>query len=625
MPFGPAAARLLAMLALMAVVPQKPAAAARAVLVESTALVAVWQLPAGTDWRPPLRLVTLDDRVELLLVRREGREAVTEVVRWDAAVVRTIGCVLELAVLTAAPTARPPTPEAPPDRARDVRAPEPAVSTEDPLYRLPVPPARPWEVLGQETVVSTDDPVYRLLASSAVRGWIPDASYRQFVGDPLEALTRRQLVDYVALVAQGLSEPDPDLRYDTLCGEDASRLLWVLRTFEPELAARGFAVQRIADRLRECGATGTTWLATGLAQGRLLTSGRAWGGRLAGAFLLRHHDRLRLGILASSRTGEPFPPGRDRDSLPALFAETDLSRHATLRFGRLATRFDSGAYSLLWSDQARPLDGLYFTWRTKVLGRPFRYEQTTGYLRDGGRDKYIALQSYEYLPTSRLTIGAHAALMTNNFAQALSTVFVPIMLAPPHPAVGVGSRGNLLGSLHASYRLSREVAVYGQFVVDDFATKQQPNHSRPQHIGWLAGVHFTPRWALPGTSYRLEGAVLRDPTTYMTFTNVGLNWARNGVVLGHPYGGGSHGVRLTAHQRLSPQLALSGRFEALRQFRKAPVTVSVRYLELSVRYDLRAAWGLEAGLRSRHVQNAGQVAGARLHDDDFFLGASVGY
>ncbi|MBI2298067.1 MAG: hypothetical protein HYU66_03795 [Armatimonadetes bacterium] len=677
-----------AVLAVGLLLPQSPGRAVSAVLIESAPTTLTWRLAEPVPWRPPLRLDAAGGQVELVLVRVNGLEAVTQVVRWDAAVRRTVGDRVELSAggpaTSPAPLAvsagsggagtvievageravvrlaQPPMPGA---GAAAVRAGQVVADLEWPDAGQPgcwaatwkgrgdnvlnpgdritfaaaaaaaldttVPAAKPQgpkrETRDQETLVPADDPIYPLLASLAARGVIPQASYRQFAGPAQAVYTRKQIVDFLETTLSHLSGLTRTWR-DAIEPADAARLHRALDTYGAELEARGFPMREVDAALRERGGGHQAWVLTGQAAGRVQTGDPHAVGQLRGTLLFRHSEHFRSGLTVGTEGGESLTPWQDRDDLPMWFLEGDIGRHATLRVGRLATRFDPGFNSLLWSDHARPVDGLYYHWHNKVFGRPFDYSQLNGYMRDGGSDKFIAVQNYEYLPVSKLALGAHFALITDKAGQGLASLFVPAYLARfVSGPFSKGGSGNFLGSANISYRWSRELATYGSFFVDEFDFNPKRAGRTPQRIGWSGGVQYTPAWALPGTSYRFEGTIIPGRGAYVGQNQPQLRWLRDGMVLGHPYAEDSAGFLFDLRQRVTPRVDVSARYEQFRQRRSYPVPVQNTYLDLAARYDLRSWLGLGVGYRHRRINSPGGVAGTRFDESVWYFEGTTGY
>ncbi|NUP98815.1 MAG: hypothetical protein HUU35_03045 [Armatimonadetes bacterium] len=461
-----------------------------------------------------------------------------------------------------------------------------------------------------------------VLAPTARAPITPKATHRQFAG--LETVfTRRQLVQFLSLLIEHLLDGEQAWPVQAMSDQSAAQVAALVGHFRDELKASGVDVQQVDEALQELGVADPATLMTGTADLRIVSDENLTG-RAEATLLGSFRSRLRYGLSVGTRADEPFPADRDRETIESYHLEYDLARHLTLGIGRRSRLLGPGRNGLLLSDRAEPIDSVYLAWRTQVFGRPFSIQQQTGgFGFDRGR--YVTIRRYQYLPARQLTLGLNFGLITDLGGQAVASFFLPDYA---YRFVGGntsgGGRGNWLGSFDAAYRLSREWAVYGEMFADEFDFSPSPPRTA-QRLGYLAGVHYTPRWALPGTSYRLEGTLIPDRGTYVGQQDVGLAWLREGVLFGHPYGEDSAGWRLDIHHRLAPNFDVTLGAEHFRQLRSRAIQPRTTRLELALHYDLNHWSAVGTGIRFRRFEDRAGIANNDLDDDAWYFETRLGY
>jgi hypothetical protein len=160
-------------------------------------------------------------------------------------------------------------------------------------------------------------------------------------------------------------------------------------------------------------------------------------------------------------------------------------------------------------------------------------------------------------------------------------------------------------------------------MLDDFDFSPKPPRTA-QRVGWLAGVHWTPSWALPGSSYRLEGAILPNKGTYIGQADKGMAWMRRGYLYGHEYGDDAFGWRASARQRLTRRLDLDASCEQFRQQRKAAVPRRANRLSVAANYDLLRQLSVSVGYSLDRRRNVGGTLNQDVDDNQFFISAYAG-
>ncbi len=505
-----------------------------------------------------------------------------------------------------------------PPSSQQVAAPAEAVANAAEVVR----PVRPD--VSQDRMIAGDAPIYDALAAFAARGYIPSATRRMFEGALETTYSRGQIADFLASMFRQLADDAHAWPVHSVRGLVAGQMASVLAQYRTDLKARGVDVQAVDRALAERGGAGWGGIATGLADARVRTGKDVATGRAEASLLGSRHSRLRFGLTLGTEGGEAFPPYRDRSDLAAYWAEYDLSRHLDFGFSRVSSRFGMGHHDLLWSDNAKPFDQIHLTYRAKAFGKPISIEQHLGIF---GRDKafYVTLRRYEYLPSRRLTLGLNFGLVTDSASQAAASWVMPLYAARFTVGPGrLGGRGNFLGSADASYRVHDDVALYGQFFADefDFSTAQGRGLQR---IGLLTGLRYTPQWAFPGTSYRIEGTIIPDRGTYVGQQDVGLAWRRDGILLGHPYGEDSAGLLFEAYHRLTRRVSATLGAEVFRQFRSYAVPLKTFSLNLGTTYDINAVAALGFGYTHDQYTNRRGVSGLNQTEDSLYVETRLGF
>ena len=485
-------------------------------------------------------------------------------------------------------------------------------------------PTRTPDTIGEGNLVTADDPIYGRFAALAAARCVPGTTQRHFRSDAGTLYTRGQLADFLAAMVGQLMDAQHIWPIQSCSASLAVHLQSLLAEFEPELLVRHVDVAAARASLAKTHPLeGFAGLATGEATARLQSGDDAVFGQLEGSYHGLFGDRLRFDVAGLAKSAEPFPDEFDRDNLVTLYGAYDLSRHATVGLGRRATRFGPGQYDLLWGGRTQPLDQLSFDYHTKVFGRPFRLTQQTGTFSQGG-EKYVTVRRYEYGPADHLTLGLNFGLITNEAGQALASMVLPLYATRfTNGNAAAGGNGNFLGSFDASWQLSREWQVYGQFFADDFDFSPTPP-ATAQRIGLLGGVYYTPRTTLPGTSYRLEATIIPDRGTYVGQQNVGLAWLRDGYLFGHPYGQDAAGIRFDARHRITPRWDVSLRGEYFRQLRSFAISPEQMRFDLATYYDLNYWLSVGLGVRYSDQTDMGGVAGNDRSDTALFIESRAG-
>ena len=493
--------------------------------------------------------------------------------------------------------------------------PEPPVTK--PERRRPTPS-------GADNMVSVDDPVMRLMEALAGRGYIADAGRRQFAGDGVGAYTRLDIARFLAPTLARLVDDEHRWPVQDMDGSTAALLRGVALDFEPELRTVGVDCARALARIDKLAKPGLQVMGTAGADLAVSTGVDAFDGRARGSVFAAAGRQLTFsGTLGTESLGS-MPAGRDRTTVDTAWLQWRPSRNLTLGLGRAAFRLGSGYHDLLWSDQARPPDRLMLDWNLSLFGRPLRIEEHVGYFNNNG-PRVVALRRFEYQPWRPLTIAANEALITNRGSQAAASLVLPLYAVRfVSGNSSAGGYGNYLGSLEATVRVNRQWSVYGEFFVDDFDFSPSPPHTATRR-GWLGGVQYTPAGALPGTSYRLEAAILPDTGTYLGQQDRGMSWTRGGYFLGHEYGPDASGFRLSVRQRLSPAMDLRLAAEHFTQLRESPVSPETLRLSIGAGYNLQRWWSIGLGYRYEHLTSVGAVAGNDRVDQGMYLEARVGY
>jgi hypothetical protein len=257
-----------------------------------------------------------------------------------------------------------------------------------------------------------------------------------------------------------------------------------------------------------------------------------------------------------------------------------------------------------------------------VFDCPLQLDESSGYYWDSG-PRLINLRHLEFHPLRPFTLAATEGLVTDRGGQDLAGLALPLYAARRlgnHP--GGGGRGTYVATLEPTYRITRSVSVYGEAMLNEADVAAGTSLDR---LGWLGGVHWTPPYALPGTSYRAELGIVPNTGSYTGLPALGLDWVRGGFPLGFPFGGDSWRLLLSGRQRLSSRFDLALSVEQYRQSRRSPVELRTSIFDANAGYDVASYLGFVAGYRHDAQSNLNGIQGNDQVENLIYLETRTGY
>jgi hypothetical protein len=486
-----------------------------------------------------------------------------------------------------------------------------------PAVAAPAAAAAP-KPFADERLVPGDDPLYHALAELAGAGLVPGAEARQFAGKIEAVYSRRQIVEFAAAVGRALLDPAQAGALRGLHGPTLVAAHFLFTELQLDLAARGLPLAKLLAALEQHGFKPAT-VGSVLAIGRAQNGRQALDGRLDGGLQSAWSNDFHSGLTLSTQYLRQLPIGDDRQLVAGYYAEWQPVAAFTVGLGRRSIKYGPGSHDMMIEDRMKPLDQLYFTWRTKFLGEPFSLEQQTGVF-GGVLARFVTYRRYEFEPTRHLSLAFSEALQTLDGTQTLTTLAAPLPLYLNRFVAGQrsqGGAGNYAFELDAAQRFGHCLTLYGEFFADDM--DWSGNHTTAQLPGWLAGLRYTPSHALTGTAYRLEAAVIPGSRTYVENADPRLVWVRDGVIMGHEYGPEGAGVLLEARQRFTPRFDLTLTAEHFETFRKTELPAETNRAELRGGYDLGHRWAVQLGYRYNHQTNQAEELGNNRLDSQVFV------
>lgn len=225
----------------------------------------------------------------------------------------------------------------------------------------------------------------------------------------------------------------------------------------------------------------------------------------------------------------------------------DPGKYFNITAGRGRNFIGEGHRSMILSDEAYAYPYLRITtsvWRVKYMNLFTRMGDIRGAAGDPSlfRRKYTSMHYLSWNVTKRLNVGVFEAVVWNAGDSAYPRGFDinylnPIIFYRP-VEFSIGSPDNVLMGLSASYKVGRNILVYGQFVLDEFLLSEVR-----QGRGWYGNKQSGQFGVLMREPLGAKGLVLRTelnivrPFMY-THLDVVQNYAHFGQGLAHPFGSG---------------------------------------------------------------------------------------
>lgn len=219
------------------------------------------------------------------------------------------------------------------------------------------------------------------------------------------------------------------------------------------------------------------------------------------------------------------------------------SKYFNLQLGHGKIFIGDGYRSLFSSDNASPYP--YFKINTTFW--KLKYTNTWTSLRDvrdevtengSYRTKYMANHYLSYNITKRLNLGFfESVLWQNDNDRGFDLNYLNPVIFYHSIEFSTGSRGgNALIGLSAKYKVNDRVNVYGQFIIDEFSSKDvfSGNGSYKNKTGYQFGLKYYDAFGLKNLYLQTEYNRVR-PYTY-SHNKIVLNYGHNNQALAHTLG-----------------------------------------------------------------------------------------
>lgn len=219
------------------------------------------------------------------------------------------------------------------------------------------------------------------------------------------------------------------------------------------------------------------------------------------------------------------------------------SKYFNLQLGHGKIFIGDGYRSLFSSDNASPYP--YFKINTTFW--KLKYTNTWTSLRDvrdevtengSYRTKYMASHYLSYNITKRLNLGFfESVLWQNDNDRGFDLNYLNPVIFYHSIEFSTGSRGgNALIGLSAKYKVNDRVNVYGQFIIDEFSSKDvfSGNGSYKNKTGYQLGLKYYDAFGLKNLYLQTEYNRVR-PYTY-SHNKIVLNYGHNNQALAHTLG-----------------------------------------------------------------------------------------
>lgn len=219
------------------------------------------------------------------------------------------------------------------------------------------------------------------------------------------------------------------------------------------------------------------------------------------------------------------------------------SKYFNLQLGHGKIFIGDGYRSLFSSDNASP----YPFFKINTTFWKLKYTNTWTSLRDvrdevtengSYRTKYMANHYLSYNITKRLNLGFfESVLWQNDNDRGFDFNYLNPVIFYHSIEFSTGSRGgNALIGLSAKYKVNDRVNVYGQFIIDEFSSKDvfSGNGSYKNKTGYQIGLKYYDAFGLKNLYLQTEYNRVR-PYTY-SHNKIVLNYGHNNQALAHTLG-----------------------------------------------------------------------------------------
>jgi hypothetical protein len=248
-------------------------------------------------------------------------------------------------------------------------------------------------------------------------------------------------------------------------------------------------------------------------------------------------------IIPGRGIAKPFMDGGYDYPVAEGYLSYTPSKFFNIQFGHGKNFIGEGYRSLFMSDIGSPYP--YFKLNTTFW--KLKYTSTWMSLRDvrpavtqsrSFRTKYMANHYLSYNVTSRLNIGLFESVVwENDNNRGFDLNYLNPVIFYRAIEFSTGARGgNAILGLASKYKISNQLNVYGQLVIDEFSSGDVfgGRQSWKNKIGYQLGIKYFDAFNVPGLFLRAEYNQVR-PYTYSHNTGV-LNYGHNNQSMAHPWG-----------------------------------------------------------------------------------------
>lgn len=248
-------------------------------------------------------------------------------------------------------------------------------------------------------------------------------------------------------------------------------------------------------------------------------------------------------IIPGRGIAKPFMDGGYDYPVAEGYLSYAPSKFFNIQFGHGKNFIGEGYRSLFMSDIGSPYP--YFKLNTTFW--KLKYTSTWMSLRDvrpavtqsrSFRTKYMANHYLSYNVTSRLNIGLFESVVwENDNNRGFDLNYLNPVIFYRAIEFSTGARGgNAILGLASKYKISNQLNVYGQLVIDEFSSGDVfgGRQSWKNKIGYQLGIKYFDAFNVPGLFLRAEYNQVR-PYTYSHNTGV-LNYGHNNQSMAHPWG-----------------------------------------------------------------------------------------
>ncbi|MGM0932071.1 MAG: gliding motility protein RemB [Bacteroidota bacterium] len=248
-------------------------------------------------------------------------------------------------------------------------------------------------------------------------------------------------------------------------------------------------------------------------------------------------------IIPGRGIAKPFMDGGYDYPVAEGYLTYSPGKFFNLEFGHGKNFIGDGYRSLLMSDNASPYP--YFKLNTTFW--KIKYTNTWMSLRDvrpevtesgSFRTKYMANHYLSYNVTKRLNLGFFESVVwENDNDRGFDLNYLNPVIFYRAIEFSTGARGgNAIIGLTGKYKVSDQINVYGQWVIDEFSSADVfgGEQSWKNKLGYQLGVKYFNAFSVPGLFLRAEYNQVR-PYTYSHNTGV-LNYGHNNQSMAHQWG-----------------------------------------------------------------------------------------